>query len=84
MFTLPLAAPLVVGEKSTVYDVLWPAANVKPGASPLKLNPVPLAATAEIVTLVPPELVRVPVSDFEAPTWTFPKLKLVGFDPNWP
>jgi hypothetical protein len=27
MLTLPLAAPLVVGEKSTVNDVLWPAVN---------------------------------------------------------
>jgi len=82
MFTLPLAAPLVDGEKSTVNDVLWPAANVKPGASPLKLNPVPLGLAAEIVTFAPPELVSVPVRDFEVPTWTFPKLKLVGFDPN--
>jgi len=58
--TLPLAAPLAVGEKSTVKDVLWPAANVKGKVSPLKLNPVPLAAAAETVRLVPPELVRVP------------------------
>ena len=28
MLTLPLAAPLAVGLKSTVNDVLWPAANV--------------------------------------------------------
>jgi hypothetical protein len=84
IFTLPLAAPVVVGEKSTVYDVLWPADRVKPAASPLKLNPGPLAEAAEIVRLDPPELVRVPVSDFEVPTCTFPKLKLVGFAPNWP
>jgi len=57
--TLPLAAPLAVGEKSTVKDVLWPAANVKGKVSPLKLNPVPLAVAAEIVRLVPPELVSV-------------------------
>ena len=82
MLTLPLAAPVALGSKVTVNDVLWPAAIVKPGASPLKLNPLPLAEAAEIVRLVPPELVRVPVSDFEVPTWMFPKLKLVGFDPN--
>ena len=82
ILTLPLAAPLAVGEKSTVKDVLWPAFNVKGTVSPLKLNPLPLAAAAEIVRLVPPELVRVPASDFEVPTWMFPKLKLVGFDPN--
>ena len=82
MLTLPLATPLAVGEKSTVNDVLWPAVNVKGKDRPLKLNPLPLAVAAEIVRLVPPELVRVPVSDFEVPIWMFPKLKLVGFDPN--
>jgi len=82
MLTLPLAAPLAVGENSTVNDVLWPAVNVKGRVSPLKLNPVPLAAAAEMVRLVPPELVSVPLSDFEVPSWMFPKLKLVGFDPN--
>jgi len=59
MLTLPLAAPLAVGLKSTVKDVLWPAVNVKGKASPLKLNPVPLAVAAEIVRLVPPVLVSV-------------------------
>jgi len=59
MLTLPLAAPLAVGEKSTVNDVLWPAVNVKGKSIPLKLNPVPLAVAAEIVRLVPPVLVSV-------------------------
>lgn len=82
MLTLPLAAPLAVGLESTVNDVLWPALNVKGNASPFRLNPVPLAVAAEIVRLDPPELVKVPVSDFEVPTWMFPKLKLDGFDAN--
>jgi len=59
ILTLPLAAPLVLGEKSTVNEVLWPAANVKGKDRPLKLNPLPLAAAAETVRLVPPVLVRV-------------------------
>ena len=59
MLTLPLATPLAVGEKSTVNDVLWPAVNVKGKASPLKLNPVPLAVADEIVRLVAPVLVSV-------------------------
>jgi hypothetical protein len=59
MLTLPLAAPLAVGLKSTVKDVLWPAVNVTGRVSPLKLNPVPLAAAAEIVRLDPPVLVKV-------------------------
>ncbi len=59
MLTLPLAAPLVVGEKSTVNEVLWPAVNVKGKDRPLRLNPLPLALAAEIVRLVPPVLVSV-------------------------
>jgi hypothetical protein len=42
-----------------VNDVLWPAFNVKGKVSPLRLNPLPLAAAAEIVKLVPPEFVNV-------------------------
>jgi hypothetical protein len=72
----------VLGEKSTVKEVLWPAVNVKGKDRPLKLNPLPLAVASEIVRLVPPELVSVPASDFEVPIWMLPKLKLVGFDPN--
>ena len=68
MLTLPLAAPPVVGLKSTEKEVLWPAFSVKGKDSPLKLNPVPLAEAAEIVRLVPPVLVRVSVTDFEVPT----------------
>ena len=75
---LPLAAPLVVGEKSTVNEVLRPAFNVKGKASPLRLNPLPLAEAAEIVRLDPPELVRVSVIVWELPTGTLPKPRLVG------
>jgi hypothetical protein len=59
MLTLPLAAPLVVGDKSTVNEVLWPAVSVNGKDKPLKLNPVPLAVAAEIVRLDPPVLVSV-------------------------
>jgi hypothetical protein len=59
MPTLPLAAPLESGENVTVNDVLWPAVNVKGKVNPLKLNPVPLAAAAEMVRLDPPVLVSV-------------------------
>jgi hypothetical protein len=59
MLTLPMAAPLAVGEKSTVNDVLWPPFKVKGNDSPLKPNPLPLALAAEIVRLVPPVLVSV-------------------------
>jgi hypothetical protein len=85
MLTLPLAAPLVDGEKSTVNDVLWPAVNVKgKDASPLKLNPLPLAVAAEIVRLEPPVLVRVSDKLVLFPTWTLPNARLVGLAPKVP
>jgi hypothetical protein len=84
MLTLPLAAPLVVGAKSTVNDVLWPAVNVKGRASPLKLNPAPLAEAAEMVRLDPPELVSVSDKLLLLPTWTLPNPRLVGFAVNVP
>jgi hypothetical protein len=59
MLTLPLAAPLPVGARSTVNEVLWPAVNVKGKDRPLRLNPTPLAVAAEIVRLDPPVLVSV-------------------------
>ena len=57
--TLPLALPAEVGAKVTVKVVLWPAAKVSGAVMPLNVNPVPLMATCEIVTLVPPVLVTV-------------------------
>lgn len=45
---------------------------------PVTLNPVPLAATCEIVTLDPPVLVMVSRSDELLPTVTVPKLRLAG------
>ena len=84
MLTLPVARPLAVGEKNTVNDALCPALSVTGVANPLKLNPAPLAAAAEIVRLDPPLFVRIPDSDFELLTWMVPKLKLEGFDPNCP
>ena len=84
MLTLPLAEPLADGAKSTEKDVLWPGLSVTGTVRPLRLNPLPLAEAAEIVRLVPPEFVSVPESDFEPPTTTLPKLKLVGFEVTCP
>lgn len=79
MAILPLAAPLAVGTKATLNDVLCPAFRVTGTGNPLRLNPLLLTVAAEMVRLVPPEFVSVPESGFEFPTWTLPKLKLVGF-----
>ena len=53
--------PALVGAKVTVKVVLCPAVNVTGSVIPEMLNPVPDAATAETVALVPPVLVSVSV-----------------------
>ena len=51
---------------------------------PLAVKPEPVAANAEIATLVPPELVRVSVREALLPEATLPKLRLVGVDVSAP
>ena len=51
---------------------------------PLTLYPLPLGATWEIVTLVPPVFVTVSERVSLFPTVTLPKLRLLGFDPSTP
>jgi hypothetical protein len=84
MATLPLTAPTAVGVNSTLKLALCPAAKVTGALIPLKLNPVPLAATCEIVMLDPPVFVTVSESVLLFPTWMLPKARLVGFDPRVP
>ena len=54
----PFAVPLSVGAKATENVTLCPGDSVSGATNPLKLNPVPLALTCEIVILEPPELVN--------------------------
>jgi hypothetical protein len=56
---LPLAVPEEAGVKVTLKFVLWPALKVNGRLIPFTLNPLPLAVTPEIVTLVPPLFVTV-------------------------
>jgi hypothetical protein len=84
MLTLPLAAPLAVGAKSTVKDVLCPAASVTGLKTLNKLKPVPLALAAEIERLVPPVLVSVSDKLVLLPTWTLPNERLVAFGASVP
>lgn len=79
MLMLPLTVPVAAGAKRAEKVAFCPAFRVNGSVSPLRLKPLPVAAAAEIVRLVPPELVSVPESDFEAPVATLPKLRLVGF-----
>lgn len=51
---------------------------------PLKVKPVPLMLTAEIVTLTPPVFVIVSDSAELLPTVTVPKFRLVGFGVSVP
>ena len=82
--TLPVAFVAEAGANVTVNVVLWFAPSVTGVESPLTLNPLPLAATCEIVTLDPPVFVSVSVRDSLLPTTTFPKLKLDGLPASAP
>jgi hypothetical protein len=82
--TFPLAAPVVVGAKVTLNEVLCPAASVTGSENPAKLNPVPLTDAAEIVTLVPPLLTRVSDWLLLVPTVTLPTPMLLGLGERLP
>ena len=69
--TVPLNVVALVGAKVTVNVVLCPGVNVTGGVIPEMLNPAPDSATAEIVALVPPVLVRVSVWVELCPTVIF-------------
>jgi hypothetical protein len=77
--TVPVAVPGVAGSKATVSVVDWFGASMIPVLTPLELKPAPLAFTPEIVSFVFPVFVRVMASELVVPSFTFPKLKLVGF-----
>lgn len=81
---LPLALLPEVGAKVMLRLALWPAFKVMGKLMPLALNPAPEALAAEIVTLDPPELVRVSASVWELPTWTLPKPSVAGLVLSWP
>jgi hypothetical protein len=61
MAMLPLKLPADEGVSVTLNDALCPGVNVKGAVIPVKLNPVPLTAAAEIVALTPPVFVTVSV-----------------------
>lgn len=73
----PLTSPVAVGVKMTLKVFVWPAVKVTGKLSPVILKPAG-ADAAVMVTLVPPELVRVSERVVLEPTVTLPKLRLVG------
>jgi hypothetical protein len=58
--------------------------SVNGGFNPLIVKPVPPTEACEILTLTPPELVRVSESCWLLPTWTSPKLRLEGLGASEP
>ncbi|MFZ0734079.1 MAG: hypothetical protein WAM79_17285 [Candidatus Sulfotelmatobacter sp.] len=79
---VPLALPVEPGANWTVKVVLWPAPRVNEELMPLRVNPVPLIATFETETDVPPVFVIVPERDWFEPTVTLPKFSDVGLEPS--
>jgi hypothetical protein len=83
MVMLPLTVPDDVGENATLKLALWPALKVSGRLRPLAVK-LDVALTAEIVTLAPPEFVRVSARVCALPTCTLPKTRLLGVAVSWP
>ena len=66
------------GTNSAVKVTLAPGKRVNGRVSPLTLNPDPVTATCEMVTLVPPVLVKVSGRLMLEPDCTLPKDRLAG------
>ena len=79
-----MRAPAVKGANVTVKVVLFPASSVIGVVIPLTASPVPLTVTCEIDMLPLVLLLSVSVRDFWLPTFTLPKVKIVGLNPSWP
>src|SRR5439155_822090 len=84
MATFPLTDPLACGANCTLNVFDCPADKVVGKLKPLNVYPLPLALAWLIVTLVPPEFVRVAESVCVVPVWTFPKLRLAGVAASCP
>jgi hypothetical protein len=82
--TLPLAEPADPGVNFTLKVAPCPAANVTGAVMPLRVNPVPLMATLEMTTEVPPVLVTVSESDLLLPTVTVLKPRELGLGERSP
>jgi hypothetical protein len=76
--TPPVTAPLLCGANAMLKFVLCPAARVRGKLIPLRLNPEPVAVAPVMVTLDPPELVKVWLAVWFLLSWTLPKLTLEG------
>ncbi len=75
---LPVALPTVAGAKLTASEILWPAARVMAPLKPLKLNPAPVMAACERLTLAVPVFVSTRAWDPELPTRVLPNFRLLA------
>jgi hypothetical protein len=75
---LPDALPAAVGAKAAVSVAADPALMLTGNVIPLALNPAPVAAALDIVSVAFPEFVSVIFCVPLLPMFTFPKLTLVG------
>jgi hypothetical protein len=78
--TDPLTSPPEVGEKTTLNEVLLPAATDAGSERPLMLKPAPVMLAAETVRVAVPLFVRVIAWELLVPVVTFPKAALVGLE----
>ena len=76
---LPFALPVPAGENDAENVTLCPGASVEGKESPLIANPAPVTVACEMMTLEPPEFVRVCDTLCLLPTCTDPKFSLAGF-----
>ena len=81
---LPLLLPADAGVNTALKVVLCPAFRLTGSVGPLKVNPVPVTAAFEIVTVEPPELVTTTATDLLLPSVTLPKTTLLGLAVNEP
>ena len=81
--TEPVAVPVVCGANVTVNEALCPAGMDTGNVMPLTENPVPFQLALETVTLFELAL-SVPAMFLLLPTFTVPKLSVVGLTANWP
>jgi hypothetical protein len=80
--TLPVTLPAVVGANTTFSVADWFGDKLVPALTPLALNPAPEGVTPEIVTFEFPLLVKVTLIVLLLPSFTLPKLRLVGLAPS--
>jgi hypothetical protein len=72
---LPTALPAAEGAKLTVSVKLWPTARVSTPGKPATVNPAPVIATCEVLTLAVPVFVKESAIEAEVPTKVLPKFR---------